>query len=62
MKKGALWFMSWVYYNRLYKSKFQAGYLAKRLEQDGWVYGFRDMQEIEVYRSKKGRYGVRFLP
>lgn len=53
---------SWIYYNKLYKSRFQAGCLARRLEHDGWIYGYREMKEIEVYRSRKGKYGVRFLP
>lgn len=55
-------FMDWVYFNKLYTSRFQAGCLARRLEHDGWVYGFRDMREVQVFRSRKGRYGVRFLP
>ena len=53
--------MRWVYFNKLYRTKFQAGCLARRLEQDGWIYGFDDMREIEIYRSRKGKYGVRFI-
>ncbi|GJM69918.1 hypothetical protein HMSSN036_21340 [Paenibacillus macerans] len=40
--------MRWVYFNKLYRTKFQAGCLARRLEQDGWIYGFDDMREIEI--------------
>lgn len=54
--------MHWIYFNKLYKTKFQAGCLAKRLEQDGWIYGFDEMREIEVFRSRRGKYGVKFLP
>ncbi|AHM66960.1 hypothetical protein ACT3XG_16140 [Paenibacillus polymyxa] len=54
--------MYWVYYGRLYTTKFQAGCLAKRLEHDGWMYGYNDPRAVEVYRSRKGRYGVRFIP
>ncbi|MGW8825714.1 hypothetical protein ACWGNU_26710 [Paenibacillus lautus] len=54
--------MNWVYYGKLYTTKFQAGCFAKRLEQDGWLFGYHDPRTVEVYRSKKGRYGVRFLP
>ncbi len=53
--------MYWVYYGRLYTTKFQAGCLAKRLEHDGWMYGYNDPRAVEVYRSRKGRYGVRFI-
>ncbi len=54
--------MRWVYFNKLYRTKFQAGCLARRLEQDGWIYGFDDMRQIEIFRSRKGKYGVRFIP
>lgn len=54
--------MHWIYFSKLYATKFQAGCLAKRLEHDGWLYGYSDPSEIEVFRSKKGRYGVRFIP
>jgi len=54
--------MRWVYFNKLYRTKFQAGCLAKRLVQDGWIYGFEEMREVEIFRSRKGKYGVRFIP
>ncbi|MNJ36448.1 hypothetical protein [Paenibacillus bouchesdurhonensis] len=54
--------MKWVYFNKLYRTKFQAGCLAKRLVQDGWIYGFEEMREVEIFRSRKGKYGVRFIP
>ncbi|MGN7357687.1 hypothetical protein ACTHPF_09985 [Paenibacillus sp. SAF-054] len=54
--------MQWVYFGKLYKTKFQAGCLAKRLEQNGWIYGYDDPRLVEIFRSCKGRYGVRFIP
>lgn len=54
--------MQWVYFGKLYKTKFQAGCLAKRLEQNGWIYGYDDPRLVEIFRSRKGRYGVRFIP
>ncbi|MFD0671968.1 hypothetical protein [Cohnella sp. GCM10027633] len=54
--------MKWIYWSRLYDSKFQAGCLVQRMEHDGWVFGIDLPREIEVYRSRKGRYGVRYLP
>ncbi|MCJ8011331.1 hypothetical protein MUG84_06175 [Paenibacillus sp. KQZ6P-2] len=54
--------MQWVYFGKLYKTKFQAGCLAKRLEQNGWIYGYDDPHLVEIFRSRKGRYGVRFIP
>ena len=45
--------MNWVYYGKLYTSKFQAGCFAKRLEQDGWLFGYHDPRMVEVYRSKR---------
>ncbi|GAB2696800.1 hypothetical protein ACFQWB_12165 [Paenibacillus thermoaerophilus] len=52
--------MGWVYWARLYDSKFQAGCLAKRIEEDWWVYGYDFPRHVEVFQSKKGRYGVRY--
>jgi hypothetical protein len=60
-EKGAN-IMQYVYFGKLYKTKFQAGCLAKRLEQNGWIYGYNDPHLVEIFRSRKGRYGVRFIP
>ncbi|MFB9325387.1 hypothetical protein ACFFSY_05575 [Paenibacillus aurantiacus] len=54
--------MRWVYWVRLYETKFQAGCLVRRMENDWWVYGYDCPKEVEVFQSRKGRYGVRFLP
>ncbi|WP_169810209.1 hypothetical protein [Paenibacillus glacialis] len=53
--------MKWVYFGKLYRTEFQAGSLVKRLEQDGWIYGYNDPHSVEIFRSRKGRYGVRFI-
>ena len=55
--------MKWIYWSRLYDSKFQAG-----ASFDGWsmIAGYSAVevpQEIEVLPvPKKGKYGVRYLP
>jgi len=54
--------MRWVYWSRLYDSKFQAGCLVRRIESDGWLFGVDMPREVEVYRSRKGKYGVRYMP
>lgn len=51
----------WVYWGRLYENKFQAGCLAKRMAEDWWVYGYECPREVEIFQSKKGRYGVKFI-
>jgi hypothetical protein len=53
--------MSWVYWAKLHDNKFQAGTLAKRMEEDWWIYGYECPQAVEVFRSKKGRFGVRYI-
>jgi hypothetical protein len=51
----------WVYWGRLYDNKFQAGCLAKRMTEDWWVYGYECPREVEIFQSRKGRYGVKFI-
>ncbi|WP_159887699.1 hypothetical protein [Paenibacillus puerhi] len=53
--------MKWIYWVKLYESKFQAGCLAKRMEEDWWIYGYECPSEVEVFRSTKGRFGVRYI-
>nr|WP_233168035.1 hypothetical protein [Paenibacillus roseus] len=52
--------VKWIYWVRLYDTKFQAGCLVKRMEDDWWIYGYNSPSEAEVFRSRRGRYGVRF--
>ncbi|WP_198402168.1 hypothetical protein [Paenibacillus crassostreae] len=53
--------MKWIYFAKLYRSEFQASCLAQRLEQDGWIYGYEEPNSVEIFRSRKGRFGVRFI-
>jgi hypothetical protein len=53
--------MKWVYWSKLFDSKFQAGCLVKRMEEDWWIYGYYSPKEVEIYRLRNGKYGVRFL-
>ena len=53
--------VKWVYWGRLYDSKFQAGCLARRMTEDWWVFGYECPREIEIFQSRKGRYGVKFM-
>jgi len=59
--EGAVFEMAWVYWGRLYNTKFQASCLAKRMEEDWWIYGYESPQTVEIFCSKKGRYGVRYM-
>jgi len=54
--------VKWVYWARLYDSKFQAGCLARRIEEDWWLFGHECPQAVEVFRSSRGRFGVRYVP
>jgi len=54
-------FMAWVYWGRLYNTKFQASCLAKRLEEDWWLFGAERPPAVEIFHSRKGRYGVRYM-
>ncbi|GAB6934081.1 MAG: hypothetical protein L5657_07820 [Calditerricola sp.] len=51
----------WIYWAKVFDSKFQAGCLAKRMEEDWWLYGYKSPREVEVVRLKNGRYGVRYM-
>ena len=51
----------WIYWAKLYDSSFQARCLATRMQEDWWLYGYDSPDEVEVFRSKKGKYGVRYI-
>ncbi|MFS8578486.1 MAG: hypothetical protein LOD88_00450 [Novibacillus thermophilus] len=53
--------MAWIYWAKLYESKFQARCLAARLREDWWINGYDGPAEVEVFRSRKGRYGVKYM-
>ncbi|GAB7387486.1 hypothetical protein BSNK01_13230 [Bacillaceae bacterium] len=52
--------MKWIYWAKLYDTKFQASCLAKRIAEDWWIYGYAGPDEVEIFQVKKGKYGVRF--
>ena len=51
----------WIYWAKLFDSSFQARCLATRMQEDWWLYGYDSPEEVEVFRSKKGKYGVRYI-
>ncbi|PTM59307.1 hypothetical protein C8J48_1919 [Desmospora activa DSM 45169] len=51
----------WIYWAKLYDTRFQARCLATRMEEDWWIYGYDSPAEVEVYQCKSGRYGVRYM-
>ena len=51
--------MSWVYEARLYDSKSVASYVAMCVRDDNVLAGSRDLK-VQVYRTRKGNYGVRY--
>lgn len=52
---------TWIYWAKLFDSRFQARCLAARMQEDWWIYGYDSPDEVEVYRSNKGKFGVRYL-
>jgi hypothetical protein len=52
--------MDWVYWGKLYESRFQANCLRVRMEQDWWIKGYESPDAVEVYKVKSGKYGVRY--
>ena len=51
----------WIYWARLYNTRFQAGCVAKRMEEDWWIYGLDCPREVEIIQTRRGRYGVRYV-
>ena len=51
----------WIYWAKLYESKFQASVVLQRMEMDAWLYGIKKPSEIEIFKSKKGKYGIRYI-
>lgn len=52
--------MSWVYWAGLYDSKFEAYCAVMWVEGDKRIYGSYPPREVELYKTRKGKYGVRF--
>nr|NNM90750.1 hypothetical protein [Bacilli bacterium] len=53
--------MAWVYTGKLYATEFQADCLATRIREEGIFFTSRFPRYVYVYRTKKGRYGVKYL-
>ncbi len=53
--------MAWVYYGKLFDSKFQAGCLAARIRDDWWIQQYRAPRFVGIFQTKSGRYGVKCL-
>lgn len=52
---------NWIYWAKLYNTRFQARCLATRMQEDWWLYGYESPDEVEVFQSRRGRYGVRYI-
>ncbi|GMA58760.1 hypothetical protein C7445_106109 [Alicyclobacillus sacchari] len=50
----------WVYFAGLYDSKFEAYCAVMWVEADERIRRTAQPTEVEVYRSRNGKYGVRF--
>lgn len=50
----------WVYFAGLYDSKFEAYCAVMWVEADERIRGSGHSGEVQVYQTKKGKYGVRF--
>ena len=46
----------------LIRNQISSRLFVRQMENDWWVYGYECPQEIEVFKSRKGRFGVRFFP
>ena len=53
--------MAWVYSGKLYDSEFQAGCLATRIREEGFLPVARFPRYVYVFKTKKGRYGVKYM-
>ncbi len=51
--------MAWVYEARLYDSKSVASYVAMCIRDDYLLNGTLDLR-VQVYKTKRGNYGVRY--
>lgn len=51
----------WIYWAKLFESHFQARVLAARMKEDWWLYGYDSPEIVEIFRSRKGRFGVKYI-
>ncbi|MDI3327420.1 MAG: hypothetical protein QJR06_02610 [Alicyclobacillaceae bacterium] len=54
--------MAWIYCSRLFDNQFQAGCYAARLRENGWRDAAQLPDYVAVFRTPRGRFGVKFLP
>ncbi|CAB3391714.1 MULTISPECIES: hypothetical protein [Kyrpidia] len=52
--------MSWIYWAGLYESKFEAYCAVMWVEGDKRIHGPTPPKEVELYRTSRGKFGVRF--
>ncbi|MCY0877007.1 MAG: hypothetical protein OWT28_12180 [Firmicutes bacterium] len=50
----------WVYWAGLYDSKFEAYCAAVWVEGDKRLHGRRQPSEVQLYKTDRGRFGIRF--
>jgi hypothetical protein len=50
----------WIYSTKLFSKRHEAGILAKKMDVDWWIYGFEQPTIVEVYKTKTGKFGVRY--
>lgn len=50
----------WVYFAGLYESKFEAYCAVMWVEADERIRRTARPMDVQIYRSKRGKYGVRF--
>jgi len=50
----------WVYFAGLYESKFEAYCAVMWVEADERIRGTAGPGEVQVYQTRKGKFGVRF--
>ncbi|MCI0184076.1 MAG: hypothetical protein OWR52_06115 [Acidibacillus sp.] len=53
--------MAWIYSGKLYDSEFQAGCLAARMREEGFILSKRSPRYVYVFKTKTGRYGVKCM-
>jgi len=50
----------WIYWAGLYESKFEAYCAAVWVEGDKRLHGRRQPAEVQLYRTDRGKFGIRF--
>ncbi len=49
----------WIYYKKIFQSKFQAGCLKAKIE-DNWANGYEIGPSVEIRKLKTNKYVVRY--